>query len=185
MAYNYYIEWSSTGYYYHGIQTKEGCCPDDFLNTYFTSSRTVWALIERDGLPDIVRIDEHCDPKVVTQREGRLISRDCRKPLCVNRKKLSDFGDLVGAPSQNTFDSYTMKSAKCHVAIEDIEKEIKAVKKDRTIGGVIKQSKIDELKARLDKQKIKKDRFDKYVPTGSDILLAICTERYHQRQNAR
>lgn len=49
MPYTYCVTHVPSGRRYYGVRTKRGCHPSDLWVTYFTSSRVVHGLIERDG----------------------------------------------------------------------------------------------------------------------------------------
>lgn len=54
--YTYYIAWSDHNLHYYGVRYAEGCHPDDFWKTYFTSSKHVTKARKLYGDPDIIQI---------------------------------------------------------------------------------------------------------------------------------
>lgn len=56
LPYTYHIVWSGHNKHYYGVRYAEGCHPDDFWTSYFTSSQVVQELREQLGEPDIIQI---------------------------------------------------------------------------------------------------------------------------------
>ena len=54
--YTYLIKWSSTGMKYYGVRYAKGCNPEEFWNTYFTSSKYVKEYRNKFGDPDVIEI---------------------------------------------------------------------------------------------------------------------------------
>lgn len=48
--FTYCITHKPSGRRYYGVRYKEGCDPSDLWERYFTSSKSVWNLIEQDGI---------------------------------------------------------------------------------------------------------------------------------------
>jgi len=61
--YTYLIGWSRLNKYYYGVRFAKGCEPSDLWVTYFTSSKDVKALREREGEPDVIQIRKTFDDK--------------------------------------------------------------------------------------------------------------------------
>lgn len=47
--YTYLIVHTPSGMKYYGVRYKQGCSPDDLWSSYFTSSKVIKALINKDG----------------------------------------------------------------------------------------------------------------------------------------
>lgn len=56
IPYTYRITHTPTGQHYYGARWAQGCSPEDLWVTYFTSSKHVKALVERDGI-DSFRVE--------------------------------------------------------------------------------------------------------------------------------
>ena len=62
--YTYLVGWTELNKYYYGMRYaknknclyKEGCHPDEFWKTYFTSSKEVLAYRNQYGEPDVIQI---------------------------------------------------------------------------------------------------------------------------------
>ena len=54
--YTYLVGWSELRLYYYGVRYAKGCHPDDFWQTYFTSSKYVSENRENYGEPDVRQI---------------------------------------------------------------------------------------------------------------------------------
>jgi hypothetical protein len=84
--YTYYIGWTNLSFWYYGSRyAKEskciyetGCHPDDFWNTYFTSSEVVEKFIEEHGHPDVIKIDKTFQ----TEEDAREYEHQVLKFLC-------------------------------------------------------------------------------------------------------
>lgn len=58
-SYTYYLRWTSQNKSYYGVRTANKAAPEDDLWTYyFTSSKSVAAIREEHGDPDVILVDE-------------------------------------------------------------------------------------------------------------------------------
>jgi len=82
--YTYLVGWSELNKYYYGLRYaknkkclyKEGCHPDEFWKTYFTSSKEVLAYRSQYGEPDVIHIRKtFSDPMSAKLWEHRVLRR--------------------------------------------------------------------------------------------------------------
>ena len=54
--YTYHIAWTGLNLHYYGVRYASDCHPNDFWNTYYTSSKVVCQYRETHGEPDVIEI---------------------------------------------------------------------------------------------------------------------------------
>lgn len=101
--YYYRIKDKITGIYYVGCRYSKGCDPKEFWVTYFTSSETIWKLIEESGLERfevqkvIPKIDSYSfETKVLRKVDSK------NNPMFYNKHN-NDFGNGFGLDSYLEF----------------------------------------------------------------------------------
>lgn len=89
MAYTYIIKHKQTGHFYYGVKYGKkngGTNPANLGKVYFSSSKQVQSMIERDGIENfdfaVRRIFENAESAI--QWERKVIMRIHKNPLCLN-----------------------------------------------------------------------------------------------------
>lgn len=74
--YTYLIGWSNLNLWYYGVKYSKGCHPDQFWNSYFTSSKYVKQTRKEFGEPDVIQIRKVFeDSKKARSWENKVLKR--------------------------------------------------------------------------------------------------------------
>jgi hypothetical protein len=86
--YTYRIGWSKINRHYYGVRYANGCHPDDFWVSYFTSSEFVKEIRSIHGEPDIIQIRKVFDcPNKAYDWETKVLKRGrfSKNPKWINK----------------------------------------------------------------------------------------------------
>ena len=132
--YTYLIGWSTLNKYYYGVRYKRGCNPQDFWNTYFTSSKIVKQYREKYGEPDIIEIRKQfsCAEKAKLWESKVLTRLDCAKDeKWLNRHNSNGKFHTIGGLSTETKEKLS-KINKGRKLTEEWKAKIGAANKNKT-----------------------------------------------------
>ena len=102
--YTYVIGWTRLNKYYYGVRYAKKCNPSDLWVSYFTSSKFVKRLREKEGEPDIKQIRKiFTDTKSAILWEAKVLRRldVLSKDNWLNQNIAGATGDLLDRPNPN------------------------------------------------------------------------------------
>jgi hypothetical protein len=102
--YTYVIGWTHLNKYYYGVRYAKKCNPSDLWISYFTSSKSVQRLREKEGEPDIKQIRKVFDnTKSAILWEAKVLRRldVLKNDKWLNQNIAGATGDLKDRPHPN------------------------------------------------------------------------------------
>jgi len=127
IPYTYFIKHKITGEFYYGVKIGKDANPNTFWVNYFTSSKAVKTIIERDGIDcfeySIRKIFD--SPEMAYKWEQRVISKIINKKGCLNSKLGFSYDpnknrNIVGADGLTNYQRCALKAKQ--TMLNDIDK---------------------------------------------------------------